>query len=86
MAFQVSISKKAQKNLENLPKFFKTKVLAALVLLQKNPFAGKKLQGKWKNFYSFRIWPYRIIYSMKEKELLVFIIIISHRQGSYKKL
>jgi mRNA interferase RelE/StbE len=48
-----------------------------------DPFSGKKLEGELKNCYSSRAWPYRIIYEIRKKELVIVVIKIGHRQGVY---
>ena len=57
----------------------------ALDALEEDPFIGKKLSGEFQGIRSFRVWPYRILYEIKKKELFVFVIRIAHRQGAYKK-
>lgn len=55
----------------------------ALVELSKNPYIGKRLEGQLRDFYSLRVWPYRMIYQIINKELFVFVIQIKHEQGVY---
>lgn len=84
MEFQVRIKPSAQKELNKLAKADCYKILAAFSLIAKNPFIGKKLDGEYRGYYSYRVWPYRIIYAVYKKELLVLIIRVKHRQGAYK--
>ncbi len=83
MEYQLVIPKKVQKELKRIDKQYRPRILAAFVALKKNPFLGKKLEGKYKNKRSYRVWPYRIIYNIKEKESVILIIKIGHRQGVY---
>ena len=55
----------------------------ALIELAQNPDLGKKLEGELRDFYSLRVWPYRIIYQIIKNELIVFVVQIKHRQGVY---
>lgn len=84
MQFQISLSAKAQKQLNDLEKQEKDKVIKQLVFLTSNPFLGKKLKGEFEGYYSVRAWPYRIVYKIQKQELIVWIIRIEHRQGVYK--
>jgi mRNA interferase RelE/StbE len=84
MKYQLVIPKGAQKELKRIDKKSKLKILSALVALSKDPYLGKKLEGKYKGKWSYRIWPYRIIYQVRQKELVILIICIVHRQGAYK--
>jgi len=49
-------------------------------------FQGKPLAYELSGFYSFRTSDYRIIYRIREKELLIIAITIGHRKEIYKKL
>ena len=56
-------------------------------ILRNNPFFGgviKKLKGKYKDIYRFRIGNYRLFYKVEEKESMIFIIDIETRQDAYK--
>jgi len=54
-----------------------------LAAITRDPYAGKKLHGKNKNFYSIRIWPYRMIYRIAKDRSLIIVTRIGHRQGVY---
>ena len=86
MEYRLVIPKGAQKDLNRIKGKVNDKIISALVGLAKNPYLGKKLHGKHKAEWSYRVWPYRIIYQICQKELVVLIIRISHRQGVYKSL
>ena len=56
-------------------------------VLRKNPFFGpniKKLKGKYKEIYRFRIGDYRLFYKIEEIKVIVFIIDIENRKDAYK--
>ena len=82
--YKVLIKRKAEKELNNIPDLFRERIKKGLYLLQTDPFMGKHLLGKLKGFYSLKIWPYRIIYTIYKKDLVVFVISIAHRQNAYK--
>ena len=83
MAFILEIKPKARKNLDNFPESYRSRIMQALKDIRENPFFGKKLSGDKKGLYSVRVWPYRIIYIIEKKELLIIVIDIDHRQGVY---
>jgi mRNA interferase RelE/StbE len=85
MAYQVIIPKKVQKQLDKIDSKYKVRILAVLVSLEDNPYLGKKLAGKYKSQWSYNVWPYRIIYEIEKKKLIILIVRIGHRQGSYKR-
>ncbi len=82
--FTVVITKRAMKQLERIPASHRDDLRRALTSLASSPFSGKKLEGLFEGRYSLRVWPYRIIYSLQKKMLLVTVIAIGHRQGVYK--
>ena len=84
MEYLVKLKPKVEKELNNLPRKDYYKIIAALARLEKDPFVGKKLEGEYRGNYSIRIWPYRVIYQIYKKELIILIIRIGHRQGAYK--
>ena len=83
MPYQVVLPKRVQKDLDRIDQRLASKIKAALLALADNPYLGKKLEGKYKSLFSYRVWPYRIIYEIKNKELVVLIVRIAHRQGAY---
>lgn len=80
---KVFISSQAQKDFIKIPRKDKLRIRQKLKILGEEPFAGKKLSGKLKRFYSLRIWPYRAIYLVK-KNREVWIVHILHRRRAYK--
>jgi len=84
MVWEVRFEKRAQKELDKLSSQYQKKILATLPIIAANPFVGKKLDGELKGFYSYRVWPYRIIYKIYKKVLVIVIVHIGQRQGIYK--
>lgn len=81
---KIIYSQKTQKNLLKIPKKKQAKVLKQIEYLEKNPFYGKKLKGKFVTLLSLKIWPYRIIYQVKKRNKNILIVTIEHRQKVYK--
>lgn len=78
----IILSKKAKKNLSDLPQKEQQKVIKKLHLLENEPLAGKCLTGELKSFRSLRAWPYRILYEFAKPTVVVHRIL--HRQDAYK--
>jgi len=83
MEWKLKFEKSAQKELNRIPTQYQRKILTVLPIIAANPFIGKKLDGELLGLYSYRVWPYRIIYKIYKKILVVIIIHIGHRQGVY---
>ena len=48
---------------------------------------GKPLSGKWQGFWRYRCLDiYRIIYEVKQNELLILVVKVGHRSKVYKKV
>ncbi|MFA6917856.1 MAG: type II toxin-antitoxin system RelE/ParE family toxin [Candidatus Gracilibacteria bacterium] len=84
MRYQTILKPAVEKELKKLDKKNYYRLLATLSNLSNNPFLGKKLRGEFEGYYSFRVWPYRIIYQILKNELIVLVIHIGHRQNVYK--
>lgn len=83
MEYQLRIKPRAEKELKRIPKKDYYRILSAFTILSRDPFIGKKMKGKYKDYYNYRVWPYRIIYQIRKKELVVLVIRVGHRQGIY---
>lgn len=81
--FTVKYSASALKALEKIPRNWQIRIQKVISALKLNPYQGKKLQGKLMGDRAFRVWPYRIIYIIKEREVVIIILHIGHRQGIY---
>lgn len=83
--FQVIVPERVKKRLLKIPIDWQKRIFYVLKKFETNPFIGKKLEGRYKNDYSIRVWPYRIIYTIKKKELIIEVIEIAQREGAYRK-
>jgi len=81
--YKVVLHRNAAKNLKKIPHPWKQRIIEAIEILEEDAFYGVKLWGDLKNCRKIRIWPYRIIYTIKIKEKLVYILNIDHRQNIY---
>ena len=60
------------------------RVASALDDLQRDPHQGKPLKGELRGRYSYRVGSYRIVYLVRQRELLVLIIDVGHRRDIYR--
>ncbi|MFZ4727370.1 MAG: type II toxin-antitoxin system RelE family toxin [Pseudanabaena sp.] len=84
MSYQIVIPKPAQKQLDNISKIERDRLLTALRSLSNDPRPNgvKKLKG-YENTYRVRVGDYRIIYEIKDRELIVLLLSVSHRKDAY---
>lgn len=87
MNYEIELSTEATKYLRKLDKPTRIRILNHLNLLAENPRHAeldiKKLQGK-KNLYRLRVGTCRILYSIKEDLLVVYVVTIGSRGDVYK--
>ena len=81
MAYLVNVPRRAQKDLAKIDGRYRNRILVSLVHIGNDPYIGKKLDGDRKGQWSYRVWPYRIIYEIHKHELVVLVLRIGHRQG-----
>ncbi len=77
--FTVIISGKPEKNLKKIPFPWSMRILDALTTLEVDPYTGEKMWGEYEGTRKIRIWPYRVIYIVDEKEHCVKVVEIGHR-------
>ena len=82
--FNVFLKPKAQKQFDALSVKDRGRVFNASEGLRDDPFAGKKLQGELYGFYSLRVWPYRIIYTIEKRIITVTVVAIGQRKEIYR--
>jgi len=64
----VYIPKKPRKSVIKIPQPWQKRILDVLTALETNPFLGEKMHADMADRRKIVIWPYRIIYRIKEKE------------------
>lgn len=79
MAYAIYLSPKVKKETVFWSDTFRAKMVKVLEFLAIDPFSGKKLELGIGNVYSVSFWPYRIIYTIDKKELVVLVIDADHR-------
>ncbi len=86
MSYQVELSRKAVKNLEALPKNIRDRITKEIDHLSENPRPNgcKKLSGN-EDIYRVRSGDYRVIYQIKDKVLIVLVLLIGHRREIYDR-
>ena len=85
--YKVVLSKKAEKQLDNIPNTHYKIIKEHLIGLESNPrpYGYIKLTG-YSDLYRIRISNYRIIYSIYDNILKVEVINIDNRKQVYKSI
>lgn len=85
--YKVLFSNDAEKALLKLDIVVAKRIINALELLSSNPFESpntKKMKGKEGNYYRLRVGNYRIIYEIKNEQLMIYIVRLGPRGDIYK--
>jgi mRNA interferase RelE/StbE len=84
--YGILYTKEAIKNIQKLDPPIKRIIRNALESLAKNPGKGKRLAYELAGLHSLRTSDYRIIYRIRQKELIIIVVAVGHRKDIYDKL
>ena len=86
MRYRIEFARRARKFFTKLPENVRQQIGVKIDLLENNPrpHGCKRLQGK-KDLYRVRSSDYRIIYTIKDNQLLVLVVQIGHRRDVYRE-
>jgi len=85
--YKVKVAEEAAKFIRKQDKHIQRQIINHIRELAQNPRPQgcKKLQG-YKELYRISSGNYRIVYNIKEKMLLVFVVLVAHRKDIYRHL
>ena len=80
----IEISRTAEKQLKKLNRDNQRRVVKAIVALTDDPRpqGSRKLAG-YDDVFQIRVGPYRVLYSVSGKKLVIIILKIGHRKDVY---
>ena len=82
--YKIVFAPTAEKQFLRLAKFVRIRIARAITKLGDDPFLGKQLKGQLKDYRSYRVGDYRIVYFIRHKKVQVEIIRVAHRKDVYK--
>jgi mRNA interferase RelE/StbE len=82
--YSIEIKKSATKEMAKLPKIHLQRIVEKIQALSTNPRPEgcKKLSADEK--YRIRVGNYRILYSIEDNQLIVYVVKIGHRKEVYR--
>ena len=85
MSYNLIIKRRAEKEIDALPKMYAIAIMEAITDLQDEPrpIGCKKLKGT-KNVYRIRVSMYRVVYTIEDEVLCVDIVRVAHRKDVYE--
>ena len=81
--YNITFSKVALKFFKKLNKIDQEKIGKKIEILKEFPKQGKPLSGNLKGLWRLRVDKFRIIYQIKDNELIVFVLNIGNRKNIY---
>ncbi len=82
--YEIFFRTPAKRFLKTLDKKTQKRILNKIEKLSKNPRIGKPLTGSLKGLWRLRQDNYRIVYRIKDQELIVYVLNIGDRGNIYK--
>jgi mRNA interferase RelE/StbE len=82
----VFFTREAKRNIEKLDPSIRKVIKKAIESLAVNPAKGKPLSYDLAGLHSLRTADYRIVYRVREKQLIIIVIAVGHRKEIYKRL
>ncbi len=86
--YKVFLHPDAQKVYVNADKALAKKIARCLQQLEQNPRSHtniKALKGEYAGYYRYRIGDYRVMYSVDDTLIQVFVVAIAHRSEAYEQ-
>jgi mRNA interferase RelE/StbE len=82
--YEVIVEKSVLKQLQKIPQPYYNKIKAALNNLVTDPRPNGYLKLKGREGYRIRVGDYRIIYEIKNEQLIVLVVSVAHRKDVYE--
>ena len=84
--YKIFFKKSVEKDFKKIPTKYLVKILSKIEALKKNPKpnGSEKLTGF--DLYRIRLGTYRVVYSIQDQELTIWVIKVGHRKEIYKKI
>ena len=81
--YDIQFTKEAENFFNKLDKPIQKEIAKKIDSLKENPKLGKPLTANLSGMWSLRIGKFRVIYTVKNKELVILVVEIGHRKKVY---
>ena len=85
VSYSIRIRDSARRELAQLPRDVRERVIAAVDALREQPLAGSPLKGGLRGLRRQRVGDYRILYELLDDELIILVVRVAHRRESYRR-
>ena len=63
----------------------RTRIVAAIDRLAETPHLGAALKGDLRGLRRLRVGDYRVMYEVRDEELVVLVVRVAHRRDAYRR-
>ena len=84
-AYSVQIKRSATRDLTQIARQDRERIVYAIDRLGEQPHAGYPLKGTLRGLRRIRVGDYRIIYEVLDNELVVLVVRVAHRREVYRR-
>ena len=85
MSFSIRIRESAAKELRRVSKLDRARIVAAIDRLAETPHLGAALKGGLRGLRRLRVGDYRVVYEVRDDELIVLVVRVAHRRDAYRR-
>ena len=85
MSFSIRIKESAAKDLRRVARPDRARIVAAIDRLAETPHLGAALKGDLRGLRRLRVGDYRIVYEIRDEELVVLVVRVAHRRDAYRR-
>ena len=85
MSFSIRIKESAARKLRRVAKADRTRIVAAIDRLAETPHRGAALKGDLRGLRRLRVGDYRVVYEVRDEELVVLAVRVAHRRDAYRR-
>lgn len=84
VSYLLKIKKSALKELQNIEKNDRSRIVEAIDGLLDNPYVGKQLKGGLDGLRRIRVGSYRVVYEINDHQVTILVLRIAHRKHVYQ--
>ena len=85
MNFSIRIKESAARELRRVARTDRTRIVAAIDRLAETPHIGGALKGDLRGLRRVRVGDYRVVYEVRDDELVVLVVRVAHRRDAYRR-
>ena len=85
MSFSIRIKESAAKELRRVAETDRARIVAAIDRLAEIPHLGAALKGDLRGLRRLRVGDYRVVYEIRDDELVVLVVRVAHRRHAYRR-